>query len=585
MKRYTVLTAMLSMAILVFWVPAYAFAPPDPKFGVEVELNHVDKHDDRMDIMICNYTTSPLVHEGATEYDNYGSGYVDISYWTQNGYPDNGYKAPSLPGGSSSLTSIKWLHTDQDNPAPFLDHNYMIGQYWLRLMVYPQKNISILTDLEFAWHVMEAVGNIVEMAYGDEEAEDQFYKNVKKAVKEGNQIADESNQAWAGISQYEDMGHDPQNLTYPIIYQMVGGNYVFNTSSQDHLAFALGQDYVVQLVTVNSLSDLTGNPQLIVNVYTRDQWNQQQNPWGHIGWWPETEHYNAGCNPSVSMADDGTVINVNEVPDSDNLFYVYGKMDANTQYLGWYTVVDPYDTGKDPSVALSYDDSSGAVTVVEVHKSENDNTLWWYLGTIPSGSKLITKLDHASYTTGCEPSVAMSGDGTVVEVHKSENADTLWYSIGKIDGQTLSGLGKVTQEYDTGIRPAVALMDDKTVIEVHQSENYNTLYYRLGTIAPDGVTINWWMTDSIEYDASGQNPSVAVYGDGTLVESDDDGTYLYYRIGKVDKTNMVIDWAEKDSDENGVNAAVALNSKGWLVQLHKSENDNDLYSRAGWILE
>jgi len=150
--------------------------------------------------------------------------------------------------------------------------------FWL--MIYPQHERKILTDLEFAWHVMSAIGDAVEMAYGDADAALSMQKNVEKAIQEGNEMGDAPNQAWAGISwgDPQNMWYDPAQLTYPIIYQLIDGEYAFDVFSVDHIAFDINGMYVVQLVSVNSDSDLTGNPQLVVNVYTRDQWNAQQNP-------------------------------------------------------------------------------------------------------------------------------------------------------------------------------------------------------------------------------------------------------------------------------------------------------------------
>ena len=281
MKRYLFLTA-----IWIVWLPTCAFGDgyPDPTFGVELQLNHIDNGDDRMDIMICNYTGDTM-----TWYTQ--SWTVQACEWwpiTTNGFPPGGFTStlPTyLPGHGlpsdqawASLSTLKWLHTKKDDP--WFTVCFYIGGNPFWLMIYPQHESKILTDLEFAWHVMSAIGDSVEMAYGDEEAALSMQKNVEKAIQEGNEMGDAPNQAWAGISSGgpQNMWYEPAQLTYPIIYQLIDGEYEFDVSSADHIAFDINGLYVVQLVTVNSDSDLTGNPQLVVNVYTRDQWNVQQNP-------------------------------------------------------------------------------------------------------------------------------------------------------------------------------------------------------------------------------------------------------------------------------------------------------------------
>ncbi len=282
MKRYLFLTA-----IWIVWLPTCAFGDgyPDPTFGVELQLNHIENGDDRMDIMICNYTGLGMRWIEGSEFNALQA----CEWWPIGtyGFPPSGFQSdlPTyLPGFGlpnnqawASLSTLKWLHTKKDDP--WFVACFYIGGYYFDLMVYPQHESKILTDLAFAWHVMSAIGDAVEMAYGDEEAALSMQRNIEKAIQEGNEMDHAKNRAWAGISSGgdENMWYIPR-LTYPIIYQLIDGGYAIGVSSADHIAFDIDGHYVVQLVTTNTESELTGNPQLTVNVYTRDQWNKQQNP-------------------------------------------------------------------------------------------------------------------------------------------------------------------------------------------------------------------------------------------------------------------------------------------------------------------
>jgi hypothetical protein len=95
------------------------------------------------------------------------------------------------------------------------------------------------------------------------------------------------------------------------------------------------------------------------------------------------------------------------------------------------------------------------------------------------------------YDQGVTPAVATAGQ-TVVEVHKSQNNDTLWYHVGTIQGNQINW--GPSRQYDHGVTPAVVIAG-QIVIEIHQSENNDTLWYHVGTI--QGNQINWSESSSI----------------------------------------------------------------------------------------
>jgi hypothetical protein len=234
--------------------------------------------------------------------------------------------------------------------------------------------------------------------------------------------------------------------------------------------------------------------------------------------------------------------------------------------------VERYDTGKLPAIALN----DGNV-VVEVHESQNHDTLWYHVGKV-EGNKIAWR-ESIEYDEGIEPSVAITNDGLVVEVHQvhqSQNRETLWYHVGRVNGDTIDWGDSI--EYDDGIRPSVAITNDGLVVEVHKSENHDKLYYHVGRV--NGDTIEWG--ESIQYD-DGIEPSVAITNDGLVVEvhKSENHHKLYYHVGRVN--GDTIEWGESIKYDDGVQPSVAITNDGLVVEVHKSQSHDTLWYHIGKV--
>lgn len=141
------------------------------------------------------------------------------------------------------------------------------------------------------------------------------------------------------------------------------------------------------------------------------------------------------------------------------------------------------------------------------------------------------------------------------------------------------GLG---YEFDGGDGPGVGINEGGTVVEVHKREGGWNLYARTGTV--NQATINWNDTDE-DRDSytDGAEPACALNKNGVIVEvhKREVGDKLFSMYGKV--TGAGIDWGASDEyDGDGKLPSVALNDNGRVLSVFQ-KNDDELRYRVGQI--
>ncbi|WP_250126677.1 glycosyl hydrolase family 18 protein [Chroococcidiopsis sp. CCMEE 29] len=288
----------------------------------------------------------------------------------------------------------------------------------------------------------------------------------------------------------------------------------------------------------------------------------------------EGDRYDTGVSPDIALNNGNVVVEVHKSQNYDTLHYHVGKVEGDK--INWGGSIK-YDDGVEPSVAIADDG-----LVVEVHKSQSHDTLWYHVGKV-EGDK-INWGGSIKYDDGVEPSVAITNDGLVVEVHKSQSHDTLWYHVGKVEGDKINWGGSI--KYDDGAQPSVAITNDGLVVEVHKSGDFNTLYYHVGRV--EGDKINWG--GSIKYD-DGAQPSVAITNDGLVVEVHTQNNVNLQYSGTGQVNDNTITW-RNDKSQNyskGRVAKVACNGQ-LAVEAHEERSDKLLCSvltlpafRSNWI--
>ena len=125
-------------------------------------------------------------------------------------------------------------------------------------------------------------------------------------------------------------------------------------------------------------------------------------------------------------------------------------------------------------------------------------------------------------------------------------------------------------------------------MEVHRSENRPRLFYRTGKLK-DGGEIGWSKAESYE---DGEHPCVTMNASGVVVEMH--ATYndpsavterkkfqLWYTVGRIDGDR--VRWGKSHQHSTGVDPAVALFDDNQVVEMHKSENTENLYTSTGKV--
>jgi hypothetical protein len=277
--------------------------------------------------------------------------------------------------------------------------------------------------------------------------------------------------------------------------------------------------------------------------------------------------YDDGTQTSVAVNAANVVLEVHKSENEDTLWCRVGNIGRAT--IAWGKSVR-YDSGESPACALN-----GLGKAVEVHRSQNDSGLWYRVGSVAGGAASWGQA--RKYDSGSSPAVALNDAGLVVEVHKSQNEDTLWYRTGTLSGDKV-GFGG-SQKYDSGISPSVALNRAGVVVEVHQSQNEGTLWYRVGTAAGGKISFG----PSRKYD-NGESPSVAVADDGRVVEvhkSQSEDT-LWSRSGVVSGDS--ISWSASSRYDDGRSPSVGCNGR-WAVQTHRSGSASTLWASAALLMD
>jgi len=167
-----------------------------------------------------------------------------------------------------------------------------------------------------------------------------------------------------------------------------------------------------------------------------------------------------GETPQIAVNSHGTLVEVHESPQRDQLYYKVGQIDDQGN-VSWGSGRKIGNQGGDfPDVAISNDG-----VVVEVHEEGWWSFDLWSNTGIVEGDRIVWKKNQ-QYSNGSAPSVAINELGMVVEAHKSETAvtDDLWFTTFAVDPDFKLSRQHNARRFENGAEPSVALNDELVVI-------------------------------------------------------------------------------------------------------------------------
>ena len=151
------------------------------------------------------------------------------------------------------------------------------------------------------------------------------------------------------------------------------------------------------------------------------------------------------------------------------LWYLWGTLSGVDGTQVTWEVAQQYDNGLHPAVATLLGN------IVEVHQGQNGVGQLWYRTAVKPAATGAPGQDFRwygshPYDTGVNPSVAMttsdSGD-VIVEVHQGQDGvGPLWYRTGRIQGVGI--IWNASFQYDNGAAPSVAT-EHSFGYDIHQA--------------------------------------------------------------------------------------------------------------------
>ncbi len=218
--------------------------------------------------------------------------------------------------------------------------------------------------------------------------------------------------------------------------------------------------------------------------------------------WQQTFYQeNVANNPSIALDAENRWIAV--LNAGNDLYYRVGYINSKGEPI--HEAGNKYGVGVQPAVAINSE------CIVEVHKSENHDTVYYRIGHFKKDNSIDWGMDIFRSTKISEnaihPSVALSGNRVAV-VWKCSYTGYTYCCVGFVNGNNLS-LG--TAFYLTGtkvVKPKVSFINETEFVIVGEEQDTGQLVQRRSTIDASGKDYSSPVTEV--YDA-GSSPSVTAY--------------------------------------------------------------------------
>lgn len=247
-----------------------------------------------------------------------------------------------------------------------------------------------------------------------------------------------------------------------------------------------------------------------------------------------------------------------------------------------------FDDGTQSSIAINNSNQ-----FVEVHRGESDieRNLLFRFGQVSGVSLTFSPAKPDPFTTGNNPTVALTNAGKVIEAH--DDGGKLYYSVRTLsnNGPSAATETELPNQDAESSDPTLAVNAGGVVVAIHRMAG-GALRYRLGQITAGILT--WQQNSSPILDSSsgntpppavnGSNPSVAINIAGRVVAvyQSDDG--LFSLTGKLAQAagTRSITWLSRNRYDSGNDPSVALTGNS-VFEAHKGKMLGNLYQRAGTL--
>lgn len=124
----------------------------------------------------------------------------------------------------------------------------------------------------------------------------------------------------------------------------------------------------------------------VVEVHERDHrlsyWTGTYGVDGRINWL-RNGNYDTGVNASVTLTDDGYLVEVHQSESHDTLWYHVGRLGADGE-IAW-SPSHQFDSGIMPTVRFD----AGGTTLREIHRSEGEAQNWEWRGTLDRATRTV----------------------------------------------------------------------------------------------------------------------------------------------------------------------------------------------------
>lgn len=240
------------------------------------------------------------------------------------------------------------------------------------------------------------------------------------------------------------------------------------------------------------------------------------------------------------------------------------------------------EVGKHPSIALVCTEDRRTHVVV-THRAHFSKTIYYKLG-IETNDQIAWHQNNHPLTSGVKPKISASQNGTVAIIFEEAFSynNIIRFHIGTLqrDGQEIRW-----KLYDReipdfiGVEPNIAI-NNTTVVAICRT-SFKTLQTKVGALRNDGSNIEWGATETLT--ATGINPSVAINTHGYIAEIHQTkfSRQLCRNCGWIRFRDKRISWMKESTFTTGEYPTVSINDNNYVFEMHKTNYGVKLFYSEG----